>query len=145
MSIHETLKQGGRAILKGRRRPQYVLRVAEVALTFMLLVGTGLMVRGLHNLWKVNPGFNPEGVLFFYSGLSPQRASSPEKTREAFVEISRQDPQCAMAHWGVAMSHYHGLWENSDLAAGRAAILRAQRSEERRVGKECRSRWSPYH
>src|SRR6476620_11999711 len=27
------------------------------------------------------------------------------------------------------------------LAAGRAA----QRSEERRVGKECRSRWSPYH
>src|SRR6478735_11240552 len=26
-----------------------------------------------------------------------------------------------------------------------AARLRAERSEERRVGKECRSRWSPYH
>ena len=26
-----------------------------------------------------------------------------------------------------------------------AAILLANRSEERRVGKECRSRWSPYH
>ena len=26
-----------------------------------------------------------------------------------------------------------------------AAIKRASRSEERRVGKECRSRWSPYH
>ena len=25
------------------------------------------------------------------------------------------------------------------------AIQEAQRSEERRVGKECRSRWSPYH
>ena len=24
-------------------------------------------------------------------------------------------------------------------------ILQASRSEERRVGKECRSRWSPYH
>ena len=24
-------------------------------------------------------------------------------------------------------------------------ILRVGRSEERRVGKECRSRWSPYH
>ena len=24
-------------------------------------------------------------------------------------------------------------------------VLRATRSEERRVGKECRSRWSPYH
>ena len=27
----------------------------------------------------------------------------------------------------------------------RASIRRASRSEERRVGKECRSRWSPYH
>ena len=25
------------------------------------------------------------------------------------------------------------------------AIFQADRSEERRVGKECRSRWSPYH
>src|SRR2546422_1000364 len=27
----------------------------------------------------------------------------------------------------------------------RGTTLLAQRSEERRVGKECRSRWSPYH
>ena len=26
-----------------------------------------------------------------------------------------------------------------------SAIMQAERSEERRVGKECRSRWSPYH
>src|SRR5258708_38280596 len=33
-----------------------------------------------------------------------------------------------------------------DLAAARQeAQVFAQRSEERRVGKECRSRWSPYH
>ena len=30
----------------------------------------------------------------------------------------------------------------SSLALG---VLYAERSEERRVGKECRSRWSPYH
>src|SRR5256885_16307027 len=29
--------------------------------------------------------------------------------------------------------------------AGRPACLDRRRSEERRVGKECRSRWSPYH
>ena len=28
---------------------------------------------------------------------------------------------------------------------GALSRLQAQRSEERRVGKECRSRWSPYH
>ena len=31
------------------------------------------------------------------------------------------------------------------VAAGRGLVLGGIRSEERRVGKECRSRWSPYH
>ena len=29
--------------------------------------------------------------------------------------------------------------------AGLSKLAFASRSEERRVGKECRSRWSPYH
>ena len=33
---------------------------------------------------------------------------------------------------------------NKDILLG-TAIGDALRSEERRVGKECRSRWSPYH
>lgn len=49
-----------------------------------------------------------------------------EDTRHAFEQISSRDPQCAMAHWGVAMSHYHGLWENGDISAGRDAIHKAQ-------------------
>src|SRR5258707_4949904 len=49
-----------------------------------------------------------------------------EQARQAFSEISNQDPQCAMAKWGVAMSHYHGLWDNGDLAAGRVALHQAQ-------------------
>src|SRR2546421_3151278 len=31
------------------------------------------------------------------------------------------------------------------LAAGAEVVTAVERSEERRVGKECRSRWSPYH
>src|SRR5260370_25350259 len=39
-----------------------------------------------------------------------------------------------------------GVQQESSQAAQRArAILELRRSEERRVGKECRSRWSPYH
>src|SRR5258707_660928 len=34
---------------------------------------------------------------------------------------------------------------DSDVAAGRPTFSYQFRSEERRVGKECRSRWSPYH
>ena len=51
-----------------------------------------------------------------------------EQARAAFTEISRQDPSCAMAQWGVAMSHYHGLWDNGDMNAGRSAIAKAQQN-----------------
>ena len=50
-----------------------------------------------------------------------------EQTREAFNAIAQKDPQCAMAQWGVAMSHYHGLWDNGDTAAGRVALKAAQK------------------
>src|SRR5205823_723517 len=82
------VREGGRGILRGKRRPQYVLIVAEVALTLILLVGTGLMMRSLHNLWNVSPGFNPQDVVIFHSSLSPRRSSTPEKTREAFHELN---------------------------------------------------------
>src|SRR6266478_2089709 len=49
-----------------------------------------------------------------------------EQTRQAFTDVAAQDPTCAMAHWGVAMAHYHGLWDNGDLAAGREALHQAQ-------------------
>src|SRR3712207_7387735 len=44
----------------------------------------------------------------------------------------------------------YGEWDDDTLivdAAGRPVVSYVQqgRSEERRVGKECRSRWSPYH
>lgn len=49
-----------------------------------------------------------------------------EQTAAAFAAISAKDPQCAMAQWGVAMSHYHGLWHNGDAGAGREALHKAQ-------------------
>ena len=49
-----------------------------------------------------------------------------EQTREAFGAIASRDPGCALAQWGIAMSYYHGLWGNSDMAAGRAALKKAQ-------------------
>src|ERR1700674_4692118 len=49
-----------------------------------------------------------------------------EQARQAFAEIASCDPQCAMAEWGIAMSHYHGMWDNGDLAAGRAALEKAK-------------------
>jgi len=49
-----------------------------------------------------------------------------EDTRAAFEAVAAKDPKCAMAEWGIAMSHYHGLWGNGDAVAGREALKRAQ-------------------
>ena len=39
----------------------------------------------------------------------------------------------------------NNLNTNYDIAELVGQIKKLNRSEERRVGKECRSRWSPYH
>ncbi len=44
-------------------RVRSLLVVAQVAVSFMLLVSAGLMLRSLFGLQRVNPGFNPERVL----------------------------------------------------------------------------------
>src|SRR3989475_12382868 len=57
------------------------------------------------------------------------------------------------AHIGVQLGHAGRKgstqlgWQEIDhpLEQGNWPLLSASRSEERRVGKECRSRWSPYH
>jgi tetratricopeptide (TPR) repeat protein len=51
-----------------------------------------------------------------------------EQTGEAFAAISRQYPNCAMAYWGIAMSHYHGLWGNSRFDLGRTAVEKARQA-----------------
>ena len=30
---------------------------------------------------------------------------------ESFQSVAQQDSQCAIAHWGIAMTHFHQLWE----------------------------------
>ena len=40
---------------------------------------------------------------------------------------------------------YERLSRDDDNAGESNSIVHQKRSEERRVGKECRSRWSPYH
>jgi tetratricopeptide (TPR) repeat protein len=63
--------------------------------------------------------------LSFDRALALLHSFQYEQARQAFHEISTQDPSCAMAQWGVAMSHYHGLWDNGDTPAGRLALKKA--------------------
>ena len=62
--MNETLKEAGRASSNKRGRLRSLLVVSEVALALVLLVGTGLMVKGFMRLLQnQKQGFDPAGVL----------------------------------------------------------------------------------
>ena len=60
--------------------------VLEVALAFVLLVGSGLMIRSFVALQRANPGYDPNGVLTF---LLPNLRQPDDAARQAFVRDLR--------------------------------------------------------
>lgn len=79
--VQEALKEGGRSSTPSARqhRVRGALAVAETALALVLLVGAGLMMKSLYNLFHVNPGFQPERVLTMEMDLrSTQYAKDPQ-------------------------------------------------------------------
>ncbi len=77
---------GGRSAgLRGGRRLRHGVVVTEVALSFILLVGAGLMLRSFVALGRIDPGFDPNHVLTF--GLAPQARQPGE--RAAFMQQVR--------------------------------------------------------
>jgi tetratricopeptide (TPR) repeat protein len=52
-----------------------------------------------------------------------------EEAKRQFEEIAKADPNCPMAHWGVAMSYFHQIWNRpseQDMKEGWAALQMAQ-------------------
>ena len=62
-ALTDTLKEGERNSSPGHNRTGKILVVAEVALTLVLLIGAGLLVKSFWRLMGVDPGFNPENLL----------------------------------------------------------------------------------
>ncbi len=44
-----------------------------------------------------------------------------EEAQKEFEDIARQDPKCAMASWGIAMSLWHQLWNHPDASTIKSA------------------------
>ena len=66
---------------------------------------------------------------------------------EGCLELGLNDFDHADIYGGYSTESDFGevLKSRSDLRDQVRVITKCGRSEERRVGKECRSRWSPYH
>ncbi|HKQ76435.1 MAG TPA: ABC transporter permease [Blastocatellia bacterium] len=85
IDLNKALKEGGRSSSgAGHHRTLRSLVVAEVALSLVLLIGAGLMMRSFMRLQHTNSGFNPENLLTLRLNLPQVKYDSLQ--RRAFFQ-----------------------------------------------------------
>jgi predicted permease len=105
--MQNRLKEGGRGSSLARQRTQRVFVLVEMAMTLVLLIGAGLMIRSLAALGNVDPGFQPDHVLTFGITLpAPMAHASPEAIRASLrqtEDVMKSVPgvQSVSLSWGA--------------------------------------------
>ncbi|HYO99657.1 MAG TPA: FtsX-like permease family protein, partial [Pyrinomonadaceae bacterium] len=112
--LNETLKDGGRTSAgTGRGRVRALLVVSEIALSLVLLVGAGLLIKSFMRLQSVDPGFDPENVLTMTVFLNGTKYPQDEQHPVFFdqvVERARSLPQ--VEHVGLVSNlPVSGNWD----------------------------------
>jgi putative ABC transport system permease protein len=91
-TTQDVLKEGSQSTTagRGRLRLRRVLVAAEVALSLLLLVGAGLLIKSFMRLQEVNGGFDPSGVLTMRIVVPAARYSQPDQVRSFYREVLRR-------------------------------------------------------
>jgi predicted permease len=106
-NLSGTLRESGRGLAGGRGGAQRLFVVGEMAMALVLLIGAGLMIRTLFQLWGLDPGFNPNNVMTFsVSGPASYKTQSPDAIRAAYLQIhdklaSAPGVQAVSFNWGA--------------------------------------------
>jgi putative ABC transport system permease protein len=88
VDLNEALKEVGRSASgASRHRMLRSLVVAEVALSLVLLIGAGLMMRSFMRLQHTNPGLNPRNLLTLRVNLPGVKYNTPEKRQIFYKEL----------------------------------------------------------
>jgi putative ABC transport system permease protein len=97
MNLSATIQAGARAVGAGRMRFRSTLIVAQVAVSFVLLIGAGLMLRSLMQLQAVDAGIQTDSVQTMRVALNFTKysPSEPERIRQfhkTLIERLKQIP-----------------------------------------------------
>lgn len=89
LNLNESLKEGGRSNTEsiGRRQMRNTLIIAEIALSLMLLIGAGLMMKSFIKLQSVSPGFKPEQILTMNLSLPRTKYDKSEKVIAFYQQL----------------------------------------------------------
>jgi predicted permease len=86
VDLESGLKQGSRGSGRVVWKVQGAFVIAELALSFVLLAGAGLMMRTILELWNVPPGFDTRNLLTMNTALSPKDLKSPSTMRKGWEQ-----------------------------------------------------------
>ena len=88
----EVLKEGSQTSTAGRNRLRLrrALVAGEVALSLLLLVGAGLLIKSFMRLQHVDAGFDPSGVLTMRIVVPAARYAEPDRVRNFYREVLRR-------------------------------------------------------
>jgi predicted permease len=86
--VNGTLRQEGRgsSASRDRSRARQILVISELALSLVLMVAAGLLLRSFWELFMVQPGFNPDRVMSVQTWLPGPNDPSADKYRSAAQE-----------------------------------------------------------
>ena len=89
LDLNEALKEGGRTGTDGRGRKlvRSALVISEVALSLILLVGAGLLIKSFMKLSNTDPGFNPDHSLTASISLVTVRYDTKEKILDFYRRL----------------------------------------------------------
>jgi putative ABC transport system permease protein len=90
--VQETLKETARSTTGRRHWLRSGMVVAEIALTLVLLIGAGLLIRSFFRLQQVNPGFATESTLSFAMSLPEKNYpdAEPDKRINFFNQVKEK-------------------------------------------------------
>jgi predicted permease len=92
--VNSTLRDEGRGSAStsshARAQLKSLLVVAQVALSLLLLIGAGVLVRSFSKLVSVDPGFDPQNVLTMNVSLPTVKYADPQKQITFFDELLRR-------------------------------------------------------
>jgi predicted permease len=89
VDLNDVLKEGGRSGASGRggHQTRKLLVIAEVALSLLLLIGAGLLIRSYQRVWNAYPGFDSHNVLSLRLSLPGNKYPKPESITQFFRRV----------------------------------------------------------
>ncbi len=72
----------------------------------------------------------PDAEKTFEKGVALLHSFWYEESEKTFQDAAKQDPKCAMAYWGEAMSLWHQLWNRPDAATVKQASAELEQADE---------------